>query len=227
MNPFRIWSLGAGLATVAILGATTLLWVQPQLGAAADADASTAQVVKQNAATSLELGRLSRAAADQANLDATEAGLEKAVPSSLKLNTFSRQLRTTAILDGVTIQSLAPDTGVPYSVSGAGAPAPAASAAAPVAAATATSSAVAGAATGAAPVTKSPWFGKTDPLITGANLTVVPVTVVVTGSESAVLQYASDVQELDRLFTVASVNTTTAEGLTTATLTGSIFSLVR
>lgn len=224
MNSTRTWTLGAILAIVAILGGTVALGMQPQLSAAAAADTSTAQVHTANVATRVELGRLTRVAATQSTLDETDATLTAAVPSTLKLNTFSRAIKNIAVLDQVTIQSLALDPGVAYAVSGSGAPV------VPVAAdpEAKSGSTTESAAPAPAPVeTKSPWFGKSDPLITGDNLTVVPVTVVVIGSDSAVLAFASDVQKAPRLFAVSSVNTTSDNGTSTATISGTIYSLKR
>jgi Tfp pilus assembly protein PilO len=210
MNASRAWTLGAVLAIVVILGAAFGLGVQPQLAAASVADAATRQADSQSSTTRMELARLSRLAATQSTLEATNAKLGSAITGSLRLNTFSQQVRDIASLDGVTLISLNPGTAKPY------APAPATTAAA------STSSK----APAAAPVTPGQ-FGKTSPLITAANYTLIPVTVAVSGSEAASIQFASDVQHLNRLFAVDTVSYAAGTGGTppTTTISGNIYAL--
>ncbi|MBW4042761.1 MAG: hypothetical protein HIU86_11680 [Acidobacteria bacterium] len=220
MNANRIWTLGAVVAVVGILAAGFGLGVQPQLAAAATADAATAQTNTQIATTQVELARLSRLAATQTTLEATDSKLGSAVTSTLRLSTFSRQVRAIAALDGVTLTSLDPSTAKPY---------------APLVAATAgtTSSTSSGAATSttAAPAATTPGsFGKTNALITPANFAIIPVSITVTGPEAAALQFASDAQHLTRLFAASNVTfaagTSTGEPATT-TVSGSIYALQR
>lgn len=71
-------------------------------------------------------------------------------------------------------------------------------------------------------------LAKTDPLITPSNFAVVPMTVVVTGTSDALLQYAHDIQTDERVFLVTSVMTSKDEtGSVTATLSGYIYTLKR
>lgn len=211
MSTTRVWTLGAAVAVLAIFAIAYVAGIQPFLLAATAADASTASITKQTTASRLELARLSRVAAKESTLAAQERTLARAVPSALRLNTFSRELTGIAAADQVTIQSLVPSVGTSYAAP--------AGATATTAAATAT--------TAAAPAAVSGWFGKTDPAITAANFTVVPMSVVVVGSEKAVLQFASDAQKADRLYAVSAVSTTTANGVTTGTLVGSVYALAR
>lgn len=222
MNTVRVWTIGAVAAVVVILGVAFGLGVQPRLQSAAAADAQTAQVAAQNATVQADIARLSRAAAGQASLEAQDAKLQQAVPSSLKLNTFTRDLRNLAVLDDVSIESLAPSAGVAYA-----APAEAAPPVAPAPAASPAPTASPAPSTAPAPVGPSGWFGKTDPAVTGANFTVIPVSVVVRGTASAVQQFASDVQKGDRLFTVQSFNANRTDGAVVANLTGAIYAVQR
>lgn len=226
MNTARIWTFGAVLAIVAIVGAALALGVAPQLQAASAADAQTQQTVTQNAALQADVARLTRVAAQQETLDATDLRLRRAVPSTLKLNTFSRGLRDIAALDGVTIEAFAPSIGMAYSAPADAHPVVAAPAAGTTATPAPTASAAAAPQAAVAPVV-SGWFGQTDPLITSADLTVVPVTLVVAGPAAAVQTFASDVQRADRLFAVSGFTTTSTEGVTTANITGTIYALQR
>ena len=211
MNTSRIWALGTGVAIVGIVAAAVGLGVQPQLAAASAADSSTKQVQTQNATTQIELAGLSRLAATQSTLEATNGKLGSAVTGSLRLSTFSRQLRNAAALDGVTLVSLSPSTAITY-------------AAAPAAADSTSTTTTTSTKSGAAPGD----FGRTSPLITAANFTLIPVTVTVTGDEAASMQFASDAQHLNRLFAVDTVGYTAASTdgtVSTTTISGTIYAL--
>ena len=219
MNSARLWTLGTVVAVIAILAASVGLGVQPALSAAAAADASRTQIESTNDATQREVARLSRLAATEATLQETDARLQKAVPTALRPNTFIRSLRSIAATDGVTIESIVPSTASSYVVPPGATPAAATTDAGGTAA---QASSEPGTATAS-----SPWFGKTDPLITGANFSVVPVTVTATGGAEALAAFASDVQRGERLFAVSTYDSSTSEGVTTATLTGNIYALQR
>ncbi|GAA4749633.1 hypothetical protein GCM10025783_22450 [Amnibacterium soli] len=227
MNPSRIWTLGAIVAVVAILGAAFGLGVQPSLAAASAADASAQQVQQTNTATQAEIGRLSRSAAKQSELDQQNAFVGRAVTGSLRWNTFSTQIRDTAAQDGVKIVSLG--TGDPTDYVAPVAASPAGGAAAPAPTASATPSP--GTTPVAAPVldpAQTGLFGKTDPLISGANLVVIPVTVSVSGSEESSIAFAQDVQRMTRLFAVNNVTYTKGTDSgdpPTTTISGTIYAL--
>lgn len=230
MNPTRIWTLGAVIAVIAVIGGAVGLGVQPQLAAASAAKAATTQTAGQNAATQLELARLSRVAAKQSDLQTDADNLRWAIPRTLQLSTFATQLRSVAALDGVQITSLAPGDATPY----------AAPVAAPVAAtstttsSTATPSPSASAAaesTTTAGTTADPgWFGKIDPAITATNFLVIPVTIIVTGEESAGLAFTEDAQRMRRLFvadTVTFQEGADADSVPTTTISGEMYALKR
>ncbi len=211
MNASRAWTLGAVLAIVVILGAGFGLGVQPQLAAASVADAATRQADSQSSTSRMELARLSRLAATQSTLEVTNSKLGSAITGSLRLNTFSQQVRDIAALDGVTLVSLNPGTAKPYAA------APATTAAASAASTT----------PAAAPAVTPGQFGKTSTLISAANYTLIPVTIAVSGSEAASVQFASDVQHLNRLFAVDTVGYTAGTGGTppATTISGNIYAL--
>lgn len=224
MNPSRAWTVGAVIAILAIFGATGALGVQPHLAAAAAADQSAQAAVAQNAATGVEITKLSRAAATESTLQAQDASLEAAVPPGLRINSLSKLLRDAASLDDVSIQAFTPTTPILY--------APPVADVAPVAAAGATPAPSATPAAVAAPVVVAPdpkagWFGKTDPLVTPANFTVVPLTVTVKGSASGVVAFATDAQRQPRLFAATTFTTTrnVNDGSTTGVLAGYVYTL--
>jgi Tfp pilus assembly protein PilO len=215
VNTSRIWTLGAVIAVVAIIAAGFGLGVQPQLAAASAADSSTTQAQSQNSTTQVELAQLARLAATQSTLEATNATLGSAVTGSLRLSSFSRQVRTVAALDGVTLISLSPATAKPYAA------APSGTAAASTASTASTTSTTTASATPGE-------FGKVDALITPTNFVLIPITITVSGEEAAAVQFASDAQHLNRLFAVDTVDFATgnAAGVApTTTISGSIYAL--
>lgn len=223
MSSSRLWLLGAVVAIAVIVVGALGLGVQPALAAATAADASTAQVQQASAASSLQLARLARGAAKQADLEAENSRLGSAVTGSLRMNTFSRQVRSTAATDGVDVTALSVSEPLLY----APVAAPAAAASTPSASPSPSSSASAAAASAPAVPVSSGIFGKTDPLITPADFTVIPVSITVTGTEAASIAFAQDVQQMSRLFAVDTV--TYAKGSQgtppTTTVSGNIYAL--
>ncbi len=217
MNPARIWALGAGVAIVAIAAAALGLGVQPELAAASAADASAAAARTQSSTTQIELARLSRLAATESSLEATDSKLASAITGSLRLSTFSRQVRATAAIDGVKLMTLSPGEATPYAPAGADA-----------AASTASSSSSTSTKTPTAEIVEPGDFGKTSALVTAANFSIIPVTITVTGDEAGSVQFASDLQHMNRLFAVDTVgftSATAADTLPTTTISGTIYAL--
>lgn len=225
MNSTRIWTLGAVVMCVGVIGGAVGLGVQPALAAAARADATTSQVQGQNAQSEVELTRLARLAARQSDLQAESDALVVAVPKALQLNVFSQELRDIAALDGVQITALSVAQAIPYAP-----PAGSATAAATVTPApTSTPSPSATPAT-VAPVVDPGLFGKTNPLITAANFTEIPVTVTVSGDEASGVAFATDVQRTKRLFVVNTLTFTRASGgsgSSSTTVSGTMYALKR
>jgi hypothetical protein len=228
MNASRIWTLGAGVVVVAICGGAVALGVQPALAAASASDASTAQVEAASANTQTELGRLAGLAAKQSALDEKNARVGRAVTGSLRLNTFSRQLREVAATDGVRIIALSTSEAVDYVPPTADAGvAGAAPAATPAPTPTASPGATPAVTTPATPASTGV-FAKTDPLITGSNFAVIPVTVVVAGDEGASIAFAQDVQQMTRLFAVDTITYSKGSGddvPPSTTVSGNIYAL--
>lgn len=196
----RIWIPGAALATILALTGGWFIGVQPQLAAAAASDATTSTVEAANAATHVRLVQLSKLAAKSDEMRADEVVLQKAVPAILKPNTFVRRVNEVAALDGVGVTAVTPGSATAYT-------------AAPSLTGSSSEGTIA--------------LGRVKPSITAANFTVVPVSVTVTGSDSAVWQFADDIQNDQRLFAITSVSTALNEGVVTATFGGSIYTLKR
>jgi Tfp pilus assembly protein PilO len=204
----RIWGAACGAAAIAVLAGGWFLGVQPAFAAAADATQNANGIDAQNQATRVKLATLSKAAAKLDALEADNGVLLKSVPSVLKPNTFIRRIGEVAALDGVSVVSITPGDAVAYS--------PPASASGAAAAATA----------GGAP---APALAKTDPLITAANFTAVPVNVSISGSPTAVLQFTHDIQNDERVFSIDGIQSTKNDDSAdvTTSLSGYIYVLKR
>jgi Tfp pilus assembly protein PilO len=224
----RIWVIVSAVVVVAIVAGGWFAGVQPQIAAAAATGLNATSVETQNRATRLKLAALTKAAARLDTMQAQNAVLQKAVPSVLKPNTFIRRVNELAALDGVDVKSISLGDAVPYTApASAAGPAPAAPASEGAAPADATAADTAAAA--AAVQAPAPALAKTDPMISGANFTVVPVGVTVQGGADAVLQFTRDIQNDERVFAVSGLQITKDDKSSevTAGLTGFIFTLKR
>lgn len=191
---------------VLVLAGGWFLGVQPQIAAAATSAGSTMSVQTQNQSTRIKLAELAKAAAKTSAMETENAVLLKAVPSILKPNTFIRRINEVAALDGVRVASVSSSDSVVYT--------PPASVANPAAA--------------AADGTASVPLAQADPSITATNFTAVPVTVAVTGTAAAVVQFSHDIQNDERVFAINNIQTTTDDtGLVAATFAGYIYTLKR
>ncbi len=203
-SSLRFWGPASVASAVAIAAAGFLLGVQPALASAAtDSDAASAAVTQQHVVEA-KLARLSSVAAHQAELDARQAVLTKAVPSTLRANTFIRRVNELAALDGVKVTAIAPEQGVPY---------------APAETSAATPTSTAGA---------SVVYGKSDPAITKSNLVVIPVTLTGSGTREALQGFTRDIGQDERLFAVTTYALAADESVPggwSVTLTGSIYAV--
>jgi Tfp pilus assembly protein PilO len=208
VNPTtRIWAIASGAAVVAALCGGWFLGVQPQLANAATAITNEASVTTQNQATMIKIAGLSKAAAKQDAMQAEAQVLDDAIPEILKPNRFIRRVNEVAALNAVSVQSVTPGDAVAY---------------APPASATGTAAAPAG-------TLPAPKLARTSPLITAQNLAVVPTTVVVTGSRYAVMQFAHDLQNDQRVFTITGLQLSKDDNSSgvSLSLSGDIYTLQR
>jgi len=203
----RIWVIAAAAAVLTVVAGGWFIGVQPQLAAAQGTDQTATSVEMQNRATRLKLAALTKAAAKVDVVTAENAVLLKAAPTILKPNTFFRRLDEVAALDGVDVKTIMPGDAFAYT---------------PPASSEGDGTATAG-------TVPAPALAKTDPLISGANFTVVPVQVTVTGSADAVAQYAHDIQNDERMFAISSLQMSKDDksSTVTASLSGFIYTLKR
>lgn len=202
MDKTRLWIIGAVLAMVAVGGLGWVLGVQPQLDAAAAADAQARQVAAANAASGAVLARLQEDSENLGPLKETLSGLQASVPGAADLPAFTDELNAFAAADGVTISAwqisdaqayvppVAPAAAAPSAGGTTGStPSPSATPApAPTSAAAATPAA------GAPPAA--------DPLITATDFAVLPVSVTVTGPYPNIVAFVDAAQKGERLFLV-------------------------
>lgn len=227
----RIWVGGCAGAALLIAAGGWFLGVQPQLDHAAQADASIPALDAQVGAVQTRVAALSKVAAKQGELEAEAVTLTKSVPATLQANTFIRRMNTIAALDAVNVQSVTVGSATAYTQPAAIAAKAAAAAAAAAPAATPAPGASASASASTAPVAAAPAapvLAAADPSITGANFTVIPMTVVIKGTGSAGLQFVKDVQRDERLFLVTSVTTSADQddpSAVTTTLAGSVYAV--
>ncbi|MET3635827.1 MULTISPECIES: hypothetical protein [Curtobacterium] len=180
---------------VAVLAGGWFLGVQPQLAGAASNRVQQATIDATNDKNRAELTRL---AAAFSGLDATRAELERlraSVPSTVDSESFVREIDADAAAAGVQVTNVTIGDATPY------APASAESASAePASAVTATP----GATADGAEETPSAQAA-TDPSITDANFSLVPVTVAVQGSYDQALAFTKAMQSGSRLFLVSGI----------------------
>lgn len=226
------WRIGGGAVALVLIGGGVLLGVQPALSAAAADDQAASEAATRTHTLQVTLAGLARTAAKQSEFEQEQRRLLKSVPSKLKPNTFVRRVNEIAALDDVQVDEVTPSDGEAYAPPPAASAAAAAAAAASLAATTATTAptpaATDAAAVAAAP--PAPVLAATDPTITGANLTVIPVTVVAHGTADALLAFTHDLQNDERLFLVSGYSAA-ADGedasKAAATLTGLVYALKR
>jgi hypothetical protein len=221
----RIWVIGSVVAMVALLAGGWLVGAQPFLTAASAASASASQIAMTNQSTQSRLARLAKQASDIRGLKSQEAVATAAVPASLDSNAFVARINAIAATVHVSVQSVTPGTPQAYTEPASVQAAQQAATIATQPSASPSASASAAPAPAAAPV---PALAATDPSISGANFTVVPMTVAVKGTMEATLQFTHALQHDQRLFLVSGYTLAAGESgghTVTATLTGYIYAL--
>lgn len=172
-----------------VLAGGWFLGVQPQLGAASSNQAQQSTIDATNDKNRAELTRL---AAAFAGLDATKAELAQlraSVPSTTDSESFVRQIDANAAAAGVQVTNVTIGDATPY-----------APAAEPAGTTTATPAATSGADEDVPPAEPV-----TDPAVTDANFSLVPVTVAVQGSYDQALAFTKAMQSGSRLFLVSGI----------------------
>jgi Tfp pilus assembly protein PilO len=176
-----------------VLAGGWFLGVQPQLAAASSNQAQQSTIDATNDKNRAELTRL---AAAFAGLDATKAELAQlraSVPSTTDSESFVRQIDANAAAAGVQVTNVTIGDATPY-----------APATEPTAETTA-SAAPSAAATSSTDEDVPSAQPATDPAVTDANFSLVPVTVAVQGSYDQALAFTKAMQSGSRLFLVSGI----------------------
>ncbi|MCU1474304.1 hypothetical protein [Amnibacterium sp.] len=226
-NSLRLWVIGSVVTMAALVAGGWFVGAQPLLAAASSASDSANEIAATNQTTQIRLAGLEKQSKDMAGLQAEVDKARTAVPTSLDANSFVERINQIAASSFVTVSvvSVAPGTAQAYSppASVTTAEAAAAAAAQPSASPSPSASAAPVAATPTVPV-----LAATDPSITGANFTLVPMTVSVKGTQEGTLRFVHAVQTDTRLFLVTGYSLSTdgvSGGKVLATLNGYIYAL--
>jgi Tfp pilus assembly protein PilO len=207
MDKTRLWIIGSVLAMIVLAAGGWVVGVQPQLDAAAAADAESAHVDATNEANRAVLARLQKDAQELPALKGTLAALGTSVPSVPDLPGFQEEVNGYAAASGVTVTSWQVSDAQAYTP-------PAAPVTASVAPGSPAGSSTATAAPTATPApTGTPTPGPTptaipgapppaNPLVTAENFTVIPVSVTVRGDYAKIVAFAAAAQAAKRLFLV-------------------------
>lgn len=226
-NNLRLWVIGSVAVMAALLAGGWFVGVQPFLAAASDTSDAAAQVAASNQAAQIRLAGLAKQASHLDQLQAQEQAAAAAIPATLGSNSFVDRVNAVAALRGVTVQTVSPGDPQAYAP-----PASVAAAqAAVVAAQTAAASPSASPSPTPAPAVVAPAvpvLAASDPSITAANLTVIPMSVSVKGGMEGTLRFVHDLQHDQRLFLVSSYALSTqgqSGSSTVATLNGFVYTL--
>ena len=226
-NTLRLWVIGSVVTIAALVAGGWFVGAQPLLAAASSASQSATEVAAANQTTQIRLAALEKQSKNLGALQAEVAKTNAAVPTDLNANSFVQrinQIASSSFVD-VSVVSVTPGTAQAYSppASVTSAQQVAAAAAQPSASPSPSATAAPVAATAATPV-----LAATDPSITAANFTLVPMTVSVKGSQEGTLRFVHAVQTDTRLFLVTGYALSTdgvSGGKVLATLNGYIYAL--
>lgn len=209
MNKHRLSLATAGIAAVAIVAGGWFLGVQPQLAAASTGESQRESIETANTENQKELSRL---ATQYQNLDSMKSGLaelQASIPSTAQTTSFVREVNSAAVSSGVTITTITIADAQAYQApEGTGSTV----AAGGSAAATSAPSASPSPSATAAPTTPVAPEQHTDASITGANFTVIPVTVAINGEYDKALDFTRSLQSGQRLFLVNTLSATSSDG---------------
>jgi len=219
MQTHRLLSALTVFLMVVLVAAGWFLVAQPQLAAAATANATLADVQSQSAATEATIKQLIGEQKDLPRLTKDLAALRLSIPAGAESSAYINGLDALAAASGVTITDLKLDDPVVYSSPAPAAPAPTAGAK-PSPTPTPSASPV------ATPV-KTGWTPPTDPRITGANFIAIPVSVTTAGTWDTTLTFLKGLQTGTRLFLITGISTDVeTSGSLKATAKGYIYVLL-
>ncbi|QYF72699.1 hypothetical protein [Cryobacterium sp. PAMC25264] len=228
MDKNRFWMIGSILIMIVVLVGGTILGIQPQLAAAAAANAQRDTVATANAGQAAVLDQLKQDFTGLESLKSELAPLNASVPSETGMAAFFKQLDALAGSTQVTLKGITVADPAPY--------VPVVAPEAVAAPATETDSSASPAPT-AVPEPGTPSLGTppvTNSKITTENFASMDITVTVKGSYVNTLQFVNGLQTGARLFLVSGL--TSAHGAgdeaaaapddVTATISGLVYVLV-
>lgn len=205
MQTHRIISLASILAMILIPVIGWFFVAQPQFAAAALADTQRADIDAQATTLQATVDKLQADSEKLPELLQELDSLRGSIPADADSSAYLDGLNALASASGVTISALTVGSATAY------APAPAPED--PNAVATDAAAAEGDDATATqAPVAEEPVAAAnpafvTNPLITGDSFVTIPVTIDVTGSYDAVLNFIAGLQSGERLFLVSEIGT--------------------
>lgn len=217
----RLWILISSVLILVLIAGGWFLGVGPFLAAAAVADEAREGIESQNRDLRVQIASLAQQEADLPKLADELEELEKAIPAGVDGSEFIASVTKLASQSDVTLTTIALTDPVAYVPPAA--PAPPAPAAEGEAAEGAEAAPAPAPAAGAGPVPL------TDPLVTTANMVIVPIEIGVSGSNDKVMAFLERLQEGDRLVLVTKIAGGRAEGSDASsgsyamTITGSMY----
>jgi hypothetical protein len=223
MNAQRLWMLGAAIVAAGLLALGWFVGVSPQLAMMAATDEQRRGVDAQNAATEAAVARLEKDFDDLDVLEAERDALRESIPVTHNKSLFVDQVNALAEGSSTRVTQLNTSPLMPY--------------APPVVEEPVTEEdadggeETSGEVEPVEPVAPSAPAGPpiiTDPLITATNFYPMEVTVGVSGTNAAVLDFVDGLQHGDRLCLVTQLQISFDEesGEYTATATGYIYVIV-
>jgi Tfp pilus assembly protein PilO len=182
----RLFLLLAVFAAVLVVAGSFFLGVQPQLAAAGANDAQRTSVEQRNAAAQVELTKLREENKTLASQKQALAQLQASIPSTASTSVFYRELDGIAASSGVTISSITTSDPSQYTNPG-------------------------GTDGASAENETSVPMPATDPTITGADFSLISVTVGVNGTFDQARAFLKGVQTGTRLFLVTNITSSAGE----------------
>lgn len=218
MTTTKWWLVGAMLVIVIVILAGFTLGISPKLDELSAARTTRTATLAQNEVYEAQLAALQREFDGLETVQDELAVLREAIPEGAALPALIGQLDAIAGRTSVTLTEFSSADAMPYVpvVPAADTTAPATDGAATNAPATDGAAAEAAEAAAAA----------ASPLVTAENFVAVPVTISVTGSFDAVLDFLDDLQNGQRLMTVTSFSSGTPSADVPDRVTGQIAGIV-
>lgn len=217
MDRNKLLMLAAALSAVVVVAGGFFLGISPKLQAVEAAHTQTATAETQNVTLTAGIGTLRSQFSKLDSLKAQLAGLSSSVPDDADSSSLIREYDLIASKTGTKVVGLTFKDAVSYTP-------PVATAAAGDGTATASPSASASApasptptATATTPIAPA---AASNPLITAANFSAIPVTVEIRGSYAEALSFMQGLHDGSRLFLVTSLTSAVGGDSTTSTDAG-------